>query len=413
MNLKTLKDLDVDDKIILYRAPYDIELIDGKLEDTKRIDFTIPTLKYLIAKNCKIVILTYVGRPDGKVVEDLKTTAHASYLSEKLNQKVIKLDDCVGEQVTTVVKSLKGGEVVMLENVRFHKEETADDDEFAKKLVVGMDAIVFDAFPQAHRKHASTTGILRHLDAVAGLYFEKEYTQITKIIDEIERPFIVVIGGAKVSDKVLAIKKLANIADVVLVGGGVANAFLYQQEFNIAQSYVENTFVDGAQTGNQDIKQIVSDILSDKKQIDLVIPNGIKGVENSNIILPIDFMIDVNGKNKAIGIDELGKIDNFQIKDIGPQTITMYKEILEKTKTIFWNGPMGVFEQDEYSLGSRAILSFMKKYDGLGLIVGGDSITLIDKFDDISNFNYISLAGGATLDIISGKSLAVMPYLQK
>jgi len=413
MNLKTLKDLDVDDKIILYRAPYDIELIDGKLEDTKRIDFTIPTLKYLIAKNCKIVILTYVGRPDGKVVEDLKTTAHASYLSEKLNQKVIKLDDCVGEQVTTVVKSLKGGEVVMLENVRFHKEETADDDEFAKKLVVGMDAIVFDAFPQAHRKHASTTGILRYLDAVAGLYFEKEYTQITKIIDEIERPFIVVIGGAKVSDKVLAIKKLANIADVVLVGGGVANAFLYQQEFNIAQSYVENTFVDGAQTGNQDIKQIVSDILSDKKQIDLVIPNGIKGVENSNIILPIDFMIDVNGKNKAIGIDELGKIDNFQIKDIGPQTITMYKEILEKTKTIFWNGPMGVFEQDEYSLGSRAILSFMKKYDGLGLIVGGDSITLIDKFDDISNFNYISLAGGATLDIISGKSLAVMPYLQK
>jgi len=413
MNLKTLKDLDVDDKIILYRAPYDIELIDGKLEDTKRIDFTIPTLKYLIAKNCKIVILTYVGRPDGKVVEDLKTTAHASYLSEKLNQKVIKLDDCVGEQVTTVVKSLKGGEVVMLENVRFHKEETADDDEFAKKLVVSMDAIVFDAFPQAHRKHASTTGILRYLDAVAGLYFEKEYTQITKIIDEIERPFIVVIGGAKVSDKVLAIKKLANIADVVLVGGGVANAFLYQQEFNIAQSYVENTFVDGAQTGNQDIKQIVSDILSDKKQIDLVIPNGIKGVENSNIILPIDFMIDVNGKNKAIGIDELGKIDNFQIKDIGPQTITMYKEILEKTKTIFWNGPMGVFEQDEYSLGSRAILSFMKKYDGLGLIVGGDSITLIDKFDDISNFNYISLAGGATLDIISGKSLAVMPYLQK
>ncbi|MDA1338495.1 MAG: phosphoglycerate kinase, partial [bacterium] len=348
-----------------------------------------------------------------KVVEDLKTTAHASYLSEKLNQKVIKLDDCVGEQVTNVVKSLKAGEVVMLENVRFHKEETADDDEFAKKLVVGMDAIVFDAFPQAHRKHASTTGILRHLDAVAGLYFEKEYTQITKIIDEIERPFVAVIGGAKVSDKVLAIKKLANIADVVLVGGGVANAFLYQQGFNIAQSYVENTFVDGAQTGNQDIKQIVSDILSDKKQIDLVIPNGIKGVENSNIILPIDFMIDVNGKNEAIRIDQLGKIDNFQIKDIGPQTITMYKEILEKTKTIFWNGPIGVFEQDEYSLGSRAILSFMKKYDGLGLIAGGDSITLIDKFDDISNFKYISLAGGATLDIISGKSLAVMPYLQK
>jgi phosphoglycerate kinase len=413
MNLKTLKDLDVEGKIILYRAPYDIELIDGKLEDTKRIDFTIPTLKYLIAKNCKIVILTYVGRPDGKVVEDLKTTAHASYLSEKLNQKVIKLDDCVGEQVTNVVKSLKAGEVVMLENVRFHKEETADDDEFAKKLVVGMDAIVFDAFPQAHRKHASTTGILRHLDAVAGLYFEKEYTQITKIIDEIERPFVAVIGGAKVSDKVLAIKKLANIADVVLVGGGVANAFLYQQGFNIAQSYVENTFVDGAQTGNKDIRQIILDILSDKKQIDLVIPNGIKGVENSNIILPIDFMIDVNGKNEAIGIDQLGKIDNFQIKDIGPQTITMYKEILEKTKTIFWNGPIGVFEQDEYSLGSRAILSFMKKYDGLGLIAGGDSITLIDKFDDISNFKYISLAGGATLDIISGKSLAVMHYLQK
>ena len=162
MVLKSLKDIDIQGKIVLYRAPYDIEVIDGKLEDTKRIDFTIPTLNYLLAKHCKVVIVTYVGRPDGKVVESLKTTFHAKYLSDKLNINIKKLDDCIGKEVTNAVEQMKAGEVLMLENVRFYKEEVEDDDDFAIKLCGWADIIVFDAFPQAHRKHASTTGILRH-----------------------------------------------------------------------------------------------------------------------------------------------------------------------------------------------------------------------------------------------------------
>jgi len=411
--LKTLADIDIEGKVVLYRAPYDIDVVDGKLEDTKRIDFTIPTLKFLIEKNCKIVILTYVGRPDGKVVERLKTDPHAKYLSKVLNINVKKVDDCVGQIAEDAVFQMKSGQVLMLENVRFYNQEVKDDDEFAKELCKGKDIVVFDAFPQAHRKHASTTGILRHLNAVAGLYFEKEYTQITNIISNTTRPFVAVIGGAKVSDKVLAIKNLAHLADLVLVGGGVANAFLYQQGFNISKSFVENVFVDEAVNKKQDIKSLVSDILRDKTSNSFVIANKICGIENSNIILPVDFVVEINGNAKVIDIEILKNEKDFEIKDIGPKTITMYTNILTKANTVFWNGPVGVFEQKDFSLGSVGILNFIKNFKGLGLVAGGDTIEIIDKFDEISNFNNISLAGGATLDMISGKQLAVMPFLTR
>jgi len=413
MTLKTLKDVDIEGKIVLYRAPYDIEVIDGQLEDTKRIDFTIPTLKFLISKNCKIVILTYVGRPDGKVVENLRTTIHAQYLSKKLNIEVKKLDDCIGEKVESSIAKMQNGEVLMLENVRFYEQESRDDDDFAKELCKGKDIIVFDAFPQAHRRHSSTTGILRHLDSVVGLYFEKEFDQINKIINQTSKPFIAVIGGAKVSDKVLAIRKLAQIADLVLVGGGVANAFLQQQGFDISDSFVENVFVDGASTEKKDINILVSEILSDKNTTSLVIPDGAICVADSNILLPVDFVVEIDGKPESLDITELNERKSFQIKDIGPKTVKLYESVLAMSSTIFWNGPMGVFEQDDYSKGSKSIMMYIKNYKGLGLIAGGDSITLIDKFDNISNFEFISLAGGATLDVISGKELAVMPYLIK
>jgi len=413
MTLKTLKDVDIEGKIVLYRAPYDIEVIDGQLEDTKRIDLTIPTLKFLISKNCKIVILTYVGRPDGKVVENLRTTIHAQYLSKKLNIEVKKLDDCIGEKVESSIAKMQNGEVLMLENVRFYEQESRDDDDFAKELCKGKDIIVFDAFPQAHRRHSSTTGILRHLDSVVGLYFEKEFDQINKIINQTSKPFIAVIGGAKVSDKVLAIRKLAQIADLVLVGGGVANAFLQQQGFDISDSFVENVFVDGASTEKKDINILVSEILSDKNTTSLVIPDGAICVADSNILLPVDFVVEIDGKPESLDITELNERKSFQIKDIGPKTVKLYESVLAMSSTIFWNGPMGVFEQDDYSKGSKSIMMYIKNYKGLGLIAGGDSITLIDKFDNISNFEFISLAGGATLDVISGKELAVMPYLIK
>lgn len=413
MNLKTLKDVEVEGKVVLYRAPYDIEIVNGKLEDTKRIDFTLPTLNYLISKNCKIVILTYVGRPNGKVVESLKTNVHAKYLSEKLGKNVEKLDTCFGEDVLDYIKSMNTGDLLMLENVRFYKGEIEDDDNLARELCKGMDIIVFDAFPQAHRKHASTTGVLRHLESAVGFYFEKEFSQIQNIISNIKRPFISVIGGAKVSDKVLAIKKLAQISDLVLVGGGVANAFLLEQGFNISDSFVENIEVNKASEKPKSIEDLVDEIVSDKTSVDFVIPDRVKGVEGGNIVLPIDFKVEINGKAQSLLIEELKDINGFKIKDVGENTNKVFADILASAKTVFWNGPMGVFEQEEYSFGSRNILKFMKNFKGMGLIAGGDSIALVDKFDNIENFEYISLAGGATLDMISGKKFVVIPYLSK
>src|SRR3989344_3660930 len=203
MKLKTLENVNVSDKSILYRAPYDIDVkeVNGVLEvvEDMRIAATVKTLQYLISQNCKIVILTYVGRPNGQVVEKLRTTPHARKLAELLNHPVMKVDDCVGEEVENKINNLKSGEVLMLENVRFYKEEMSDDDGFAKKLCVGKDIIVFDGFPQAHRMHASTTGIERHLPAVAGLYLASEVNMLSNLLESPAKPFTVIIGGAKVS----------------------------------------------------------------------------------------------------------------------------------------------------------------------------------------------------------------------
>src|SRR3989338_4194965 len=248
MKLKTLNSIDLEGKTILYRAPYDIGLkeVNGVLEvsDDLRIRGTLPTLEYLIEKNCKIVVLTYVKRPDGKVVEGLRTIPHAKKLAELLHKPVEYVPDCIGPVVEEKIKEMKGGEVLMLENVRFYPEEMSDEDEFAKKLCAGKDLIVFDGFPQAHRAHASTTGILRHLPGVAGMYLEKEVNMLSNLLENPARPFTVIIGGAKISDKVDSVNNLLKVADQVLVGGAVANVFMKAQGHELGSSFIEDVFVD-------------------------------------------------------------------------------------------------------------------------------------------------------------------------
>src|SRR3989338_3568531 len=248
MKLKTLENINLKNKTVLYRAPYDIETetVNGVLElgDDMRIKATIPTLQYLLKENCKIVILTYVGRPDGKIVENLRTTSHAKKLSELLNHPVLKVDDSIGPLVQEKITQMKSGDILMLENVRFYKEEMIDDDEFAKKLCFGKDLIVFDGFPQAHRIHSSTTGIERHLPVVAGLYLEYEVNMLSNMLEDPARPFTVIVGGAKISDKVDATNNLLKIADKVLVGGAVANVFLKAQGRELGDSFIEDVFVD-------------------------------------------------------------------------------------------------------------------------------------------------------------------------
>src|SRR3989344_3774797 len=309
MKLRTLKDVDVRGKTILYRAPYDIgvEEVDGKLvvKDDLRIKGTLPTLRYLIEQNCKIVILTYVQRPDGQIVEKLRTTPHAKRLSELLGKPVDKADDCVGEKVEAKIAQMKPGELLMLENVRFYKEENEDDDEFAKQLAQGKDLIVFDGFPQAHRIHASTTCIERHLPAVAGLYLESEVKMLSKLLESPERPFTVIIGGAKISDKVDAVNNLLKIADKVLVGGAVANVFLKAQGHELGSSFVEDVFVDEKKREKKDWVVYAKEILETYKD---------------KIICPTDLVISDGVSTKVINITFDKVPENWAALDIGPET---------------------------------------------------------------------------------------------
>lgn len=407
MKLKTLESLDLKDKTILYRAPYDIDVkvVNGALEpvDDMRIKATVPTLQYLLKENCKIVILTYVGRPDGKVVENLRTTPHAKRLSELLNHPVQKVDDCIGPKVREQVSQMKLGDILMLENVRFYKEEMVDDDEFAKKLCEGKDLVVFDGFPQAHRIHASTTGIERHLPAVSGLYLKQEVEMLSALLENPSHPFTVIIGGAKISDKVDAIYNLLPIADTFLVGGAVANVFLKALGRELGSSFVEDVFVDKVKREKKDWVQDAKDILIKAETL------------NKKIILPLDLFMSDGIDTKIITTEEIPT--GWMALDIGPETQKSFSNIISQSKTVFINGPMGKFEKEKFSVGSKAIIEAMKNVSknlsGETIIAGGDTIDLVRTYGNLEDYSHISLAGGATLEFLSGKELpALLPLME-
>jgi len=400
MKLRTLGSVDVHGKTVLYRAPYDIEVKitkrSAELVDDMRIRATLPTLQHLLKENCKIVILTYVGRPDGNVVEELRTTPHAKKLAELLGHTVTKADDCIGETVGEQISRMKPGDILMLENVRFYKEEMIDDDEFAKKLCAGKDLIVFDGFPQAHRIHASTTGIERHLPVVAGLYLAQEVETLSGLLKNPAHPFTVIIGGKKISDKVDAVKNLLKIADTFLVGGAVANVFLKSEGRAMGSSFLEDVFVDKVKREKRDWVKEASKILIEAETLE------------KKIILPSDLIIsDGNGIKTTTAEIPSG----WMALDIGPQTEQSFSQVIRDSKTVFINGPMGKFEDEKFAKGSVAILEAMKN-SGDTTIAGGDTIELVRNYGKLENYTHISLAGGATLEFLAGKELpALKPLL--
>ncbi len=408
MKLKTLDSINLNGKTVLYRAPYDIDVkeIDGVLEivDDMRIRATLPTLQYLLKKNCKIIILTYVGRPDGKVVDQLRTNPHAKKLSELLNHPVEKVDECIGPKVQKKIFQMKQGDILMLENVRFHNEEMVDNDEFAQKLCEGKDLIVFDGFPQAHRIHASTTGIERHLSSVAGIYLQHEVEMLSNLLENPAHPFTVIIGGAKISDKVSAIHNLLNSADTFLIGGAVANIFLKAQGRILGSSFVEDIFVDEKRRAKQDWVEKAKNIL---KQIELF---------HKKILIPKDIIISDGVTVKIITIEEIPT--GWMVVDIGPETQKEYSSVINESKTVFINGPMGKFENENFASGSRAIFNAMKnlKKNNLGksIIAGGDTINAVRKYGNLDDYSHASLAGGAALEFLAGKTLpALEPLMEK
>ncbi len=415
MVLKTLNDVDVTGKTILYRAPYDIAVdkVDGELTvtDNSRIAATIPTLKYLIEKGCKIVVLTWVKRPEG-VEEDLRTIPHAKELSKLLNQPVKQVTDCIGPKVQEAVKTMNNGDVLMLENVRFYTEEYIDDDAFATELTNGYDLIVFDAFPQAHRSHASTTGILRHLPAVVGYYFELEYKSLDGILKRMDHPFTLIIGGAKLSDKIDAVKNLMTMADIVLLGGSTTNIFLRALGRKIGGSHVEEVSIEDHP--NLDLNAVARDILSRDDQVTIF--NSSENLPIRKVFIPHDFVVgkskdDDSNPEVVLNNDAMDIPADKGIYDIGPTTAKMYSEIISQSKTVFWAGPMGVFEKQNYANGTLQVIKALNSNPNKTIVAGGDAITSLNKFGDATKVTHISLAGGATLDFLGGKPLVVLQYL--
>lgn len=407
MPLKTLDGVDIKGKTILYRSPYDIGVEKSQagelvIKDDSRIKATLPTLNYLIENQCKIVILTWVKRPDGRVVEDLRTTPHAKALSSLLGREVKKANDCVGDEVQKMISQSAPGELLMLENVRFHPEEEEDNDEFAQKLVQGCEFIVFDGFPQAHRAHSSTTGILRHLPAAAGYYFVKEVTSLEKVLADPEKPLTLIIGGAKISDKVDAINHLLDQTDFVLLGGGAANVFLKAEGKEMANSLLEDNAV--SKEGQE------TDWILTAKKIWERAPEKIQ--------MPMDLLVSDDGQNPQ----EIRELEvtyqndlippGFAAFDVGSDTIREFFKIIMMSKTVFWSGPLGLFETKQFSKGTTAIAKAMEIAEATTIIAGGDTIEAAKNACNLDKISHVSLAGGATLEFLAGRELPVIKMLQ-
>lgn len=408
MELKSIQDVkNLQGKTVLFRVAYDVPLKEvGKhwvVSDDRRIRETVPTINYLLKNECKIVILSWLKRPGGQVVEKYRMDPVAKKLSEILGKPVKKLDDCVGPKVFAEIKKLKPRQILMLENVRFYHQEEENSKIFAKLLVHGLDLIIFDAFAQAHRIHSSTTGITKLLPTYAGFLLEKEIKALTQITKKPKRPLIIVLGGAKISDKIAVIQQLVKIADKILIGGGCANVFLKAIGVPIGDSFIEDVFVDKAK----------------RKKINFVtLAKKLYKRYKNKIVLPVDLLagnkIDQHALTELIDLESKHHINaRWKFLDIGPKTIANYLVEIKKAKTIFFNGPMGVFEIDKFAFGTKKIAEAIARSKAITVIGGGDTEVVADKYNIADKISHISTGGGASLEFLAGKELPALKNIKK
>ena len=392
MNKKTVKDIDLKGKKVFVRCDFNVPMDENQyITDNTRIVAALPTIKYLLEQNRKIILASHLGRPKGEVKPEFSLKPVAKELSKQLGKEVIMANDVIGEDALTKASNLKEEEIMLLENVRFHREETDNDPEFAKKLASMAEIFVNDAFGTAHRAHASTTGIADYIPGVAGFLIEKELKFLGNAINNPERPFVAILGGAKVSDKIGVIDSLLDKVDTLMIGGGMAYTFFKAQGYNVGNSLCEVEKTGLALQAMEKAKE--------------------KGVK---LLLPIDTKIGKEFKpdteSKTVAWTEIP--DEWEGYDIGEKTIEMFKNELQNAKTVIWNGPLGLFEFEQFAIGTNEIAKTLAELDATTIIGGGDSAAAVTKAGLADKMTHISTGGGASLEFLEGQKLPGIECLQ-
>lgn len=386
MAKKTVQDIEVEGKRVLVRVdfnvPLDVEA--GAITDDSRIRAVLPTIKYLVRHKAKVILYSHLGRPDGRIVEALRMTPVARQLSQLVDLPVSTVSDCIGAEVEKAVDNLSDGEILFLENVRFHAEEEANDTSFAQALAKLADVYVDDAFGTAHRAHASTVGVAKYLPAVAGFLMEKELETLSSILTNPKHPFGALLGGAKVSDKIGLIQNILDKVDLLLIGGGIAATFLKVQGYEVGLSLVE----------------------ADKQSLAHQLVETAKGNEAS-LLLPIDVIVSDSISKQATGeVVPIAEIPlNKYIADIGPQTVELFSQQIRQCRTVFWNGPMGVYEIPQFAQGTRALVKLLANLKATTIIGGGSTAEIVEEMKLTHKMTHVSTGGGASLKFLEGKSL--------
>jgi len=391
---KTVRDIDVAGKRVLMRVDYNVpmEAESGRIADDRRIKATLPTLDYLRLEGAKVVLLSHLGRPKGERDPRLSLAPVAARLSDLMGEPVQTADDCIGTEVQEAVAALADGEVLLLENVRFHPEEEANEAEFAKALASLCDIYVNDAFGTAHRAHASTEGVARLRPAVAGFLMEKEINFLSRAVEDPERPYAAIIGGAKVSSKMGVLDALLECVDKLLIGGGMANTFLKAEGFDVAESLVED------------------DCIAEAKRIEeRAAERGVRLLLPADVIVAERFAADSPSRRVSVKDVPAG----WRIMDVGETTIDVYARVLADCKTVFWNGPMGVAEMPSFAHGSHRLAGVLAKLEeAMTIIGGGESAAMVESLGMAEEFSHVSTGGGASLEFLEGRELPGVAALQ-
>ncbi|WP_046174349.1 phosphoglycerate kinase [Domibacillus indicus] len=384
MNKKTIKDLELKGKRVFCRVDFNVPMQDGKITDDTRIRAAIPTIEYLSEQGAIVLLASHLGRPKGEVNEDMRLTEAGRRLAELTGKQIAKVDEAYGDSVKEAISGMKEGDILLLENVRFYPGEEKNDQELAKEFASLADIYVNDAFGAAHRAHASTEGIAHLLPSASGFLMQKELDVLGKALSEPDRPFTAIVGGAKVRDKIGVIDHLLDKVDNLIIGGGLAYTFVKALGHEIGKSLLE-----------EDKMDLAKEFMKKAEE------KGVKFLMPVDVTVADDFGEHAN--TKIVPIDQIPA--DWEALDIGPKTIELYAETIKNSKLVIWNGPMGVFELDKFSKGTRGVAQALADSDAYSVIGGGDSAAAVEKFDLADKMSHISTGGGASLEFMEGKEL--------